>query len=100
MCARKREMPPDLMAKFFRGVQEDPDEKGDEWKSEVELRPPKVGLGYKVQYSKKGGATKQEQRIKGMIKKDQKIAEKGPDYESSSSDEGESRASLGSKKKK
>ena len=98
--ARKREMPPELMAKFFQGVQEDPDQNADEWKSEVELRPPKVGLGYKVQYTKKGNSTKQEQRIKGMIRKDQKIAERGGD-ESSSSDEGESsRAALGSKKKK
>ena len=94
-------MPPELMAKFFQGVQEDPDQNANEWKSEVELRPPKVGLGYKVQYTKKGNATKQEQRIKGMIKKDKRLAEKGGDESSSSSDDGEgSRAALGSKKKK
>ena len=91
-------MPPELMAKFFRGVQEDPDDKGDQWKSEVDMRQPKVGLGYKVQYTKKRGSTKQEQRIKGMIRKDQKLAENVNDS-SSSSDEDYSRASLGSKKK-
>ena len=97
--SRKRDMPPALMAKFFQGVQEDPDEKASDWKSEVELRPPKVGLGYKVEYTKKGSATKQEQRIKGMIKKDQKIDKSVDKADDSSSDDGGSRAALGRKKK-
>ena len=97
--SRRKEMPPELMAKFFQGVKENPDENTDEWKSEVELRTPKLGLGAKVTYTKKGGATKQEQRIKGMIKKDKKIAEKGDNESESSSDDGGSRAALGEKKK-
>lgn len=94
-------MPPELMAKFFQGVQENPDENMNEWKSEVELRPPKLGLGAKVTYTKKANSTKQEQRIKGMIKKDKRTAEKGGDEsDSSSSDDGGSRSQLGAKKKK
>lgn len=94
-------MPPELMAKFFQGVQENPDENMGEWKSEVELRPPKLGLGAKVTYTKKANPSKQEQRIKGMIKKDKKIAEnRGDDSDSSSSDDGGSRSQLGAKKKK
>lgn len=81
---------------FFQGVQENPDDHKAEWKSDVELRPARLGLGADPNKAKKTATTKQEKKIEQMIKKDQKAKMKND--ESSSSDEGESRANLGKKK--
>ncbi|EAX94246.1 hypothetical protein TVAG_480630 [Trichomonas vaginalis G3] len=92
----RKPMPEELMKIFFQGVQENPDDNKAEWKSDVELRPSRLGLGADPNKAKKTATTKQERKIEQMIKKDQKPKRSKDD--SSSSDEGESRASLGKKK--
>ena len=82
-----RKLPPALAAKFFDGVETND---GDtEWQHQQELRSNRLGLGADPRTAKKQNLSLTERRGQNMIKR------RGD--ASSSDEEQDSRASLGSK---
>lgn len=61
-------MPPELMAKFFDGVEDARPELDDEWNEQVQLRPSRLGLGAGPRAKKKTTLTHAEQRIVNRTK--------------------------------
>ena len=64
----KKEFPQSLMSKFLKGIEEKEEINTDSWKSEIELRPSRLGLGADPSKGKKSENTLIEKKISNMIK--------------------------------